>query len=94
MARVAVDLDGGNDGEVIVVVLGVELNALGSCCGSHCGKMDREMDARAMQGVCCRVGGDDAGGKGGMGGGRRRMGMSRDVEAKYCLLPCRTRPEN
>lgn len=21
------------------------------------------------------------------------MGMSRDVEAKYCLLPCRMRPE-
>lgn len=38
VARVAVDLDGSNDGEVKVVVLGVEVDASGSCCGSHVGR--------------------------------------------------------
>lgn len=38
VARVAVGLYGSNDGEVEVVVLGVEVDASGSCCGSHVGR--------------------------------------------------------
>lgn len=38
VARVAVGLDGSDDGEVKVVVLGVEVDARGSCCGSHVGR--------------------------------------------------------